>query len=152
MTKTVFYKKVGRRYQPVAEYDNAMMDALPRGNHLLSVHPGGASRRYNVDPAYAPMIAAGRVAEDTICRSIQKAAELRPKRTPLTPGQKAAWENLAREFGDELSTLHGLSIRDCAEAGVKAMQTEADKLLEHPSVQMAYNHFMLVCKLAQTSK
>ena len=147
--KQLFYKKVGRRYVPIAEYDNDMMDALPKGNHLLSVYPGGASRMYNIDPAYAPMIAAGRVAEDTICRAIQKASELRPRQTPLTPGQKAAWENLAREFGNELCTLQGLSIRDCAEAGVKAMQAEADKLMKHESVRQAYEHFMLVCELTK---
>jgi len=150
MTKKIYYEKKGRRYVPVAEYDSDYLDSFPKGDHLVSVYPGGSSRRFCIDPALAPMIAAGRVAEDAICRAIQKAAELRPKRTLLTPGQKAAWENLAREFGDELSTLHGLSIRDCAEAGVKAMQQETDKLLNHPSVQMAYDHFMLVCKLAQT--
>jgi hypothetical protein len=147
--KQLFYKKVGRKYVPVAEYDNDMIDALPRGDHLLSVYPGGASRRYNIDPAYAPMIAAGRVAENAVCQAIQKASELRPRRTPLTPGQKEAWENLAREFGDELCTLQGLSIRDCADAGVKAMQAEADKLLTHQSVRQAYDHFMLVCELTK---
>jgi hypothetical protein len=152
MSTTIFYKKEGRRYVPAYEYDQTLIDALPKGDHLLSVYPGGASRRYNIDPAYAPMIAAGRVAEDAICKSIQKASELRPRKKTLTLGQKAAWEKLAEEFGDDLCTLEGLSIRDCAEAGVNAMQAEADKLLKHPSVQMAYDHFMLVCKLAQTSK
>lgn len=147
--KQLFYKKVGRRYVPVAEYDNDIMDALPKGNHLLSVYPGGASRRYNVDPAYAPMIAAGRVAEDAVCKAIQKAAELRPQQTPITASQKAAWENLAHEFGNELCTLRGLSIRDCAEAGVQAMQAEADKLMKHESVRQAYEHFMLVCELTK---
>lgn len=147
--KQLYYKKVGRRYVPVAEYDNDLMDALPKGDHLLSVYPGGASRRFNINPAYAPMIAAGRVAEDAVCRAIQKAAELRPRQQPLTPSQKAAWEHLAREFGDELCTLQGLSIRDCAEAGVQAMQAEADRLLKHESVRRAYDHFMLVCELTR---
>jgi hypothetical protein len=150
--KQLFYKKVGRRYVPVAEYDNDMMDALPKGDHLLSVYPGGASRRYNIDPAYAPMIAAARVAEDAICKSIQKAAELRPKQTAITAEQKRAWHALAEAFGDELCTLQGLSIRDCAEAGVQAMQAEADKLLTHESVRQAYNHFMLVCELTREAK
>lgn len=147
--KQLFYKKVGRRYVPVSEYDNDLMDALPKGDHLLSVYPGGASRRYNVDPAYAPMIAASRVAEDAICKAIQKASELKPKRATVTP---EAWNALAEAFGDELCTLQGLSIRDCAEAGVKAMQTEADKLLKHESVRMAYDHFMLVCELTRENK
>jgi hypothetical protein len=125
------------------------MDALPQGNHLLSVYPGGASRKYNIDPAYAPMIAAARVAEDAICKSIQKAAELRPKQTAVTPAQKKAWNALAEAFGDELCTLQGLSIRDCADAGVKAMQDEADKLMQHQSVRQAYDHFMLMCELTK---
>ena len=59
--KTIFYKKVGRRYVPVYEYDQTLMDALPKGSHLIQVYPGGQSTKYNVDPAYAPLIAAGRV-------------------------------------------------------------------------------------------
>jgi hypothetical protein len=150
--KKIYYEKKGRRYVPVAEYDSDFMDSFAKGNHLVMIYPGGKSTRYNIDPALAPMIAAGRLAEDAICKSIQKASELRPKKTPLTPGQRAAWENLAREFGEDICTLDGLSIRDCAEAGVKVMQEEAEKLLKHASVRQAYEQFLLVCKLAQTSK
>jgi hypothetical protein len=95
------------------------------------------------------MIAAGRVAEDAICRAISKAADLRPQRKPLTPRQKKAWEELAVAFGDELCTLQGLSIHDCAEAGVQAMQAEADKLLKNDSVRKSYEHFQLMCKLTK---
>ena len=149
MTKKIYYEKVGRRYVPVAEYDNEFMDSFTKGNHLVMSYPGGTSRRFNIDPNYAAMIAAGRVAEDAICRSISKTSELRPKSTPITPGQKRAWEKLAKEFGDELCTLNGLSVRDCAEAGVKAMQEEADKLMQHDSVRKAYDHFILMCELTK---
>ena len=144
------YKKVGRRYTPVAEYSNEAIDSFPRGTHLVMCYPGGQSRRFNIDPAYAPMIAAGRVAEDAICRAISKASELRPQRTPLTARQKKAWEALAEAFGDELTTLRGLSIHDCAEAGVQAMVVEAEKLMTHQSVRQAYDHFLLVCELARS--
>ena len=147
--KKVYYEKRGRRYYPVAEYDNDYMDSFPKGNHLVMCYPGGTSRRFNVEPNYAAMIAAGRVAEDAICRSISKAAELRPKNTPITEAQKKAWNKLAKEMGDELCTLYGLSVRDCAEAGVQAMQAEADKLLSNPSVKKAYEHFQLVCELTR---
>jgi hypothetical protein len=146
---STLYKKVGRRYVPVAEYDNEVVDSFPKGTHLVMCYPGGQSRRFNIDPNYAAMIAAGRVAEDAICKAINKAAELRPQRTPLTAEQKQAWEALAKAFGDELTTLRGLSIHDCAEAGVKAMQTEADKLMQHESVRRAYEQFQLVCELAK---
>jgi hypothetical protein len=52
-------------------------------------------------------------------------------------------------MGDELCTLNGLSVRDCAEAGVQAMQVEADKLMSHPAVRDAYEQFQLVCKLVK---
>jgi hypothetical protein len=149
MDMSTLYKKVGRKYVPVAEYSNEVVDSFPKGTHLVMCYPGGQSRRFNIDPAYAPMIAAGRVAEDAICRAISKASEMRPQHTPLTPQQKQAWEALAKEFGNELSTLHGLSVRDCAEAGVQAMQEEANKLLQHSSVRQAWDHFQLVCELTK---
>jgi hypothetical protein len=149
MSKTIFYKKQGRRYIPISEYDNDLLDSFTKGTHLVQVYPGGSSRRYNIDPAYAPMIAAGRVAEDAICKAISKASELRPKSTPTTEGQRRAWRKLAKEFGDDLCTLHGLSVHDCAEAGVKAMMEEAEKLLENPSVRKAYERFLLICELTK---
>ena len=147
--KKIYYEKVGRKYVPVAEYDNDLLDSFTKGTHLVQVYPGGASRRYNIDPAYAPMIAAGRVAEDAICRAISKASELRPKQTPITEGQRKAWAKLAKEFGDELCTLHGLSVHDCAEAGVKAMQVEAEKLLSTPAVRQAYERFLFIAELSK---
>jgi hypothetical protein len=147
--KKIYYVKEGRRYKPVAEYDNDLMDSFHKGNHLVMVYPGGTSRRFNIDPALAPMIAAGRVAEDAMCKAMMDASELRPQRTPLTDGQRRAWRKLAKEFGDELCTLHGSSTRDIVEAGVKAMQTEADKLMQHPAVCDAYEQFQLVCKLTK---
>jgi len=150
--KKIYYEKVGRRYVPVAEYDGDFMDSYTHGTHLLMVYPGGQSRRYNIDPAYAPMIAAGRVAEDAVCRAISKASEMRPQRTPITPSQKKAWEKLAKELGDELATLNGLCIRDCAEAGIQAMQEEADKLMKHESVRKSYEHFLLMCELTKETE
>lgn len=147
--KKIYYVKEGRRYKPVAEYDNDLMDSFHKGTHLVMVYPGGVSRRFNIDPNYAAMIAAGRVAEDAVCRAMMDASELRPARTPITPGQKKAWEKLAKEMGDELCTLHGASVRDCAEAGIQAMQAEADKLMQHEAVRQAYEQFLLVCKLTK---
>ena len=152
MAKKIYYEKVGRKYVPVAEYDNDFMDSFTKGTHLVMSYPGGTSRRYNIDPAYAPMIAAGRVAEDAICRSISKAAELRPQSIPITEAQQKAWKKLAKEMGDGLCTLYGLSVRDCAEAGILAMQEEADKLLKHESVRKAYDHFMLMCELTKENE
>lgn len=147
--KKVYYEKRGRRYYPVSEYDSDFLDSFSKGNHLVCVYPGGQSRRYNVEPNHAALIAAGRIAEDAICEAIRKASEMRPQRTPLTPGQKKAWEKLAKEFGDGLATLTMGSIRDYAEAGVNAMIAEADKLMKNAAVQAAYDQFQLVSELTK---
>jgi len=145
--KKTFYERVGRRYVPVMEYDDYLLDAFPYGAHLVMVYPGGKSTRYNVDPALAPMIAAGRVAEDAISSAIHKASEARPKERPITERQRAAWEEMKASFNDEFYSLEFASIRDLAEAGVQAMQTEAEQLLRYPAVREAYDHFMTVVKL-----
>ena len=147
--KKIYYTKEGRKYVPVAEYDSDLLDSFSKGTHLVMVYPGGTSRRFNIDPNYAAMIAAGRIAEDAICKAISKASELRPKHTPITEAQRKAWAKLAKEMGDELCTLYGLSVHDCAEAGVKAMMEEANQLMENPSVKKAYEHFLLVCELTK---
>ena len=151
MTKeTIFYIKQGRKYIPHSSYSSEFCDSFPKGTHLVQSYPGGSSRRFNIDPAYAPMIAAGRVAEEAICKALNKASELRPAKTPLTPAQHRAWKKLAKEFGDELCTLHGASVHDIAEAGVQAMQAEAEQLLANPAVKLAYEQFLLVCELTKS--
>jgi hypothetical protein len=147
--KKIYYEKKGRRYVPVSEYDSEYLDSFSKGTHIVMCYPGGQSRRYNIDPAYAPMIAAGRVAEDAICGAIRKASEMRPQRIPLTPGQLKAWKKLAKEFGDDLATLNINSARDIAEAGIQAQIAEAEKLLTHEAVRKAYDHFMLICQLVK---
>ncbi len=149
MTKTIFYKKVGRKYEPVYEYDQTLMDALPKGTHMIQVYIGGKSTRYNVDPNYAAMIAAGRVAEDAISKAIMRASDLRPKRAPLTEGQKAAWENLVKEFGEEARCLEWPSAREAAGEAVKAMVAEAEILMSNPAVKKAWDNFQLICQLTK---
>jgi len=149
MTETIFYIKKGRRYVPHSSYSSEFCDSFPKGTHLVQSYPGGSSRRFNIDPAYAPMIAAGRVAEDAMCRAIQKASELRPQRTPITEGQRDAWNKLAKEFGNELATLQINSAHDIAEAGIKALMEEADKLLANPTVRKAYEKFLFVAELTK---
>lgn len=145
--KKIFYEKVGRRYKPVYEYDQVLLDSFPKGTHLVQVYPGGSSRRFNVDPNYAAMIAAGRVAEDEISRALMQASDLRPKRAPLTKGQKAAWEKLVEEFGEEARALEWPSAREATEKAVEAMMQEAEKLMTHPAVKRAFDQFQIVAKL-----
>ena len=152
MTKKIYYEKVGRKYVPVAEYDNDYLDSFPKGNHLVMCYPGGSSRRFNIEPDYASLIAASRVAEDAMSRAISKASEMRPRQTPITEGQRKAWRKLAKEFGDGLATLEIPCARDIAEAGIKALQDEANMLYSNDAVKKAYDHLILICQLTKESK
>jgi hypothetical protein len=147
--KKVFYEKVGRRYKPVYEYDQTMMDAFPKGTHIVMCYPGGQTRRYNIDPNYAAMIAAGRVAEDAVCTAMVKADEIQPQRRAMTEAERDAWNNLITVWGDEARSLRRPAIRDVAEAGVKAMMAEAEKLMQNEGVRKAYEHFQLMCEMVK---
>jgi hypothetical protein len=147
--ETIFYIKKGRKYIPHSTYSAEFCDSFPKGTHLVDVYPGGSSRRFNIDPAYAPMIAAGRVAEDAISKILMQASDLRPKRAPMTPEQIEAWDKLVKVFGEEARCLEWPSAREACEAAVKAMQVEADKLLDNPSVRRAYERFLLVAALTK---
>ena len=149
MTKKVYYEKVGRRYKPVAEYDSTYLDSFPKGNHLVMCYPGGSSRRFNIEPNYAALIAASRVAEDAISKAVVKASEMRPHSNPITEKQKKAWENLAKAFGNDRYYIEIPSAREIAEAGVKALQEEANVLYSNEAVRKAYDHFILMCELTK---
>ena len=65
------------------------------------------------------------------------------------PRQRKAWDNLVKEFGEEARYLEWPSAREACEAGVKAMQDEANKLMNNPNVQEAFDYFISVCKLCK---
>jgi hypothetical protein len=152
MTKKIYYEKVGRKYVPIAEYDSDWIDRFPKGSHLVMCYPGGNSRVFNIDPDYASLIAASRVARDAMCKAIVKASELRPSKSPITPKQKEAWDNLAKAFGQEMYTLQGSSAWDIAEAGIKALQEEAKMLESNEAVKKAMDHLNLIVELTKEQK
>ncbi len=147
--KKVFYEKIGRRYQPVSEYDSEFLDSLPKGSHLIISQPGGRSCKYNIDPDYAALIAAGKVANEAMCQAIAKATELQPPHEKLTPLEKEAWDNLIKVFGDQARRLQYASISEVADAAVDSLISESNKLLKNPAVKQAYDEFMLIAKLTK---
>jgi hypothetical protein len=147
--KVIFYKKEGKKYVPVYEYDSDLIDAMPKGTHLIMSYPGGKSTRYNINPNHAAMIAAGRVAEDAISTAIMNASQVQMKRNPISDREREAWHHLIEVWGDEARTITYPSARSIAEAGIKAMCEEAEKLMEHPAVKDAYNKFLMVCELTK---
>lgn len=150
--KKTFYEKRGRRYYPVHEYDQELLDSFPKGAHLVMCYPGGKSFRYNIDPNYAAMIAAGRVAEDAVTTAIVKSQECKPSKTPITEEQKKLWRELAKSFNQDDFPVIRPYAGDAGRAAVEAMMKEAEKLLENPSVKKAFEHFLFVAELTKDGK
>jgi hypothetical protein len=146
---TTFYKKVGKRYFPVSEYDSDLLSAYPEGTHLTICIPGKSSRRYYIEPAFAPMIAAGSYAEEAIVQVIMEKLSLSPQKYPLTIEQKKAWENFKEVMGEDRSRLSSGSIMEAVRAGVNAMAEVAAELLENPALQNSYDSFILLSKLTR---
>lgn len=144
--KETFYKKVGRKYVPVYEYDQELMDSFPKGHHLVSVIPGLQSTKYHIDPALAPMVAAGYYCVEAMTKAMTEKNIPYPSKTPITEEQRDLWRKLNKAFGTDV-TMNYKCNHDVAQAGVDALTKETEKLLEHPSVRDAYNQFMMVCKL-----
>jgi hypothetical protein len=151
MVTETFYIKRGRRYVPVREYDDMLRNSEPYGAYVTVVKPGHSISRHTVDPAYAPMIAAGIVAREAMAKVMIKASEIRmcQNRKPMTKEQSKAWENLVRAFGPDARQLEHPSVMEITQAGVDAMIAEAERLLTHPSVRSAYEHFITVSKLVE---
>jgi hypothetical protein len=146
---TTLYKKVGRKYVPVQQYDSEATDSLPYGSHLIVVRPGCKTTRLNVDTAFAPAIAAGIYAIDEISAQIVKAGELRSHQAQkLTEDQLAALNAFLKTLSDtdRHYLTHG-SAREAAQAGIDKMIEQMNSLLNKPAVKQAYEHFLLVSKL-----
>lgn len=148
--KTTFYKKQGRRYVPVSEYDSQYCDSYPQGAHLVVCRPGSTMRMFSIEPDLAPMIAAGVYATDHISEVIRKATELRPVNKDLVEEDHRRWIEFIKTMPDDMRFMmtHG-SARDAAEAGVQAMIKEAERLMSNPAVRKAYERFLFVCQLTK---
>jgi len=146
---TVFYKKQGKRYVAVSEYDADLCNSFPYGTHVVVCQPNSMSRRFQVDPNLAPMIGAARYAESAMTDALQKASMLRPARAPLTPEQWEKWNEFKKSMGDDVYYINYPSAADIVRAGLDAMQEEADKQLTNPAVKKAWDYFMTISRLAK---
>jgi hypothetical protein len=94
------------------------------------------------------MIAAGRYARDAISSELVKASEARPHEKQLTKRGVELWEEL-KKVENDMFYVEYPSAYDITEQGLKAMQLEADKMLQNEKVKRAYDHFMTIWKLTK---
>lgn len=157
--KTYYEKIVSKSgrvtYKPVEDpFREYTFETFPEGTHLVMCGPGSRSCRFNVNPDYAAIIAAGRVANEAMVSAIVKASEIERHtrlKHPLTEEQRQAWEYLLEVLGESARYLQYPSAHDVAQQGVDAMIAEANKLLTNPTVRKAYDNFQLCCDLTRTT-
>lgn len=152
MAKEIYYKKVGNKYVPISEYDSDFCSSFQKGTHIVVCNLNSTSYTYCIDPEFAPLIAAGKYAENAIREALVESSKYYPRNQPITSKQKQAWDNLCEAFGNDMYTVHGPSTYDIAKAGINAMIKEAEKLLENPAVKNAYDQFMMLCKLTKETQ
>ncbi len=122
---TTLYKKIGRRYKPVAEYEE--WDSYPEGAHLVICRPGSTLRRFRIDPDRASLLAAAEPIRDQIKALIVEKHRMRPHKTPITMEQAAAWRRFQRAMGGDAYCVEYASVVEIADAVVDLILKEVGK-------------------------
>ena len=122
---TTLYKKVGRRYRPVAEHEE--WDSYPDGAHLVVCSPGSTLRRFSIDPDRAGLLAAAEPLRSQIRALVMDLHKMRPTRRPVTLEQKAAWHAFERAMGNDAYCTEYASVGEIADAVVDLIVTEGAK-------------------------
>jgi len=144
----IIYKKVGKKYFPMG-VDTYKWDILPVGAHLIVIDGGCTTRKYNIDPDYAPMLAAVMYCRDELANAIGEATSARPRNQPITELQRKKWEEFAESMGESLMLLQHDSTYDVAEKVLKMLIARSDELLKNESVKLAHDQFLFLSKLSK---
>ena len=113
---TTLYKKVGRRYKPVAEHDE--WDSYPEGAHLVVCRPGSTMRRFDIDPDRAGLLAAAEPLRDRIRALVVELHRMRPTHRPVTQAQADAWHAFERAMGNDGYVVEYPAVGEIADAVV----------------------------------
>ena len=113
---TTLFKKVGRRYRPVAEHEE--WDSYPEGAHLVVCSPGSALRRFGIDPDRAGLLAAAEPLRDQIRALVVELHRMRPTRRPVTQAQADAWHAFERAMGNDGYVVEYPAVGEIADAVV----------------------------------
>ena len=122
---TTLYKKVGRRYKPVAEHEE--WDSYPEGAHLVVCSPGITLWRFRIDSDRAGLLAAAEPLRDQIRALVVELHRMRPTRRPVTMQQAAAWRRFQKAMGNDAYAVEYASVGEIADAVVDLIVTEAGK-------------------------
>ena len=149
VTDNTYYVKRNGKYVPVgnsiSRYD---MEYLPYGDHIIHSGKNSSVRYFHINPAFAPMIAAGLYAKNEMTDAIYNASRWTTSQELVTTEQKELWGKLQASYGNSMFSLTSVSANDVAEVGLKVLQDEAIKLMKNEAVKLAYDQFIMIATLA----
>ena len=122
---TTLYKKVGKRYRPVAEHEE--WDSYPEGAHLVVCSPGSTLRRFDIDPDRAGLLAAAEPLRAQIRALVMDLHKMRPTRRPVTMQQAAAWRRFQAAMGGDGYWVEYASVGEIADAVIALIVRGAGK-------------------------
>ncbi len=121
------YKKVGRKYVPVAAqwYEEREKDQMKVGTFRLTYAYGDGGQRYEYDvsPATAPMVAAMLVARVAMESAIREASKMRPNTSQVYTKKH---QSLISKFREDMGSMYPSwwvegSAYDISEAAMRAV-------------------------------
>ena len=113
-----YYKKVGRRYLPVSDFETA---GLMEGWFLVHKQPGCTSYMSVIYPHHAEIDAAIRQKSDELVKILDKHMKARPTRD-LTQEQHADWEALNEKHPEMFRMVEYGSLQSIAEEIIKEIK------------------------------
>lgn len=146
---TTYYVKEGRKYKPVAEYDEQLMASVPYGNTLIISQPNRRMRRFNIDPDHAPLLAALETSTDEITSIVVDAMSDIRQTAEYSDVNNEVWQKFKDELQGQLSVLYYPSAYDITRKLHTELVRDAVEIMENPSVKQAYENFKFVYELAR---
>lgn len=154
MSEETLYRKVDGKFVAVAKYDREYHDNIPLNCAVLTVASEVSTmRRYNIDPAVAPFVAASMIMEREIVNVILEASvpslETQPtsRKITYTPEQLEAWKTATKILG--MNRIELPSFQQIGERVAKSIREKAEEIMKDKSVSAAYEDFLLLATMGK---
>ena len=123
MNHETLYRKVGRRYQPVAEMEHYSAETWSKGAHLTLCTPGSRLTRYGIDPDKAGLLAAIYRHRESVITAISNNSAWQMQRNSQESRRvKAARNAYIAAVGDTLTVFNGPSAAKMLDEIVKIVE------------------------------
>lgn len=122
---TAIYKKHGRRYKEIGNYEPEAYDTYPHGAHLVISRPGSRLTRFSINPDHAALLAAAEDMREAMIQAMRDASMPRISEKAKA-AHKRGWAAYIAAVGrEDMLTVTGASAQDCVQAGIDVLMAKA---------------------------